>query len=100
MDSSLTKRHGGAGLGLAISKKIVTLMNGDIGVESELVRGFFFFDFVCAGFFQVLHLFFSRERDLYFGLEFLVSFLFLPTKVSPFLPQNFLRNIFPSHFYL
>ncbi len=33
-DTSTTRKYGGTGLGLAISKSIVTLMNGDIGVES------------------------------------------------------------------
>ncbi|MCI0486292.1 MAG: response regulator [Blastocatellia bacterium] len=39
VDSSLTRRHGGPGLGLAFSKLLVELMGGRIWVESELGEG-------------------------------------------------------------
>lgn len=38
-DATVTRKHGGMGLGLAICKQLVRLMNGEIGVNSEVGKG-------------------------------------------------------------
>ena len=47
-DSSTTRKHGGTGLGLTISKRLAELLGGEIGLESEFEKGSNFWFTVCA----------------------------------------------------
>lgn len=48
-DQSISRRHGGTGLGLALTRQLSQLMGGDVGVHSQPGHGSRFWFTVCVG---------------------------------------------------
>ncbi len=71
VDASTTRKYGGTGLGLAICKQLVSLMGGEMGVESRLGKGSkFWFEVTFAK--QLDSISLEGERELLVNRRLLV----------------------------
>ncbi|WP_038248910.1 ATP-binding protein [Ghiorsea bivora] len=96
-DSSVTRKYGGTGLGTTISKELVNLMHGDIGLHSQEGKGS---EFWCEIPFQ--HQKSINKEEIAISTSFsdariltLISPQLLPQFVSPM--QRWGQNVHSSH---
>jgi signal transduction histidine kinase/ligand-binding sensor domain-containing protein/DNA-binding response OmpR family regulator len=73
VDSSITRKYGGTGLGLIISKKLSEMMGGEIGIESELgVGSTFFFSITTKAGIVSMPTYFTKVAENLEGKQILV----------------------------